>query len=133
MALSNGKKNKINTFIQGIRTVLQTRQNAYKAAKGRFWQGISTHDKNNPPDGDTDVSPNKSRKPTDQTEDWTDIAAGFPANWPANLEVNTYSGPQGDGFVVVITVKGTGNEIWERSVNFGPETHWERDWRLTSG
>jgi hypothetical protein len=132
MALPVARRNKVNTFIDSIRPTLQTRQNAYRAAKGRFWQGISTNDRNNPPD-DTDVAPNKGRRPTDQTEDWTDMAAGFPANWPANVEVNTYSGPQGDGFTLVARVRGTGAEIWERIVNFGPETHWERDWRLVNG
>src|SRR5688572_15892946 len=119
MALPTGIRNRVNAFITNFTSMLGTRQDAYKAANGKFWQGLPTQDRSNPPDGNTDQTPDVSRKPTDQTADWSAMITGLPAKWPASLEVVTYSGPLGDGFRLIARVKGDGSntEVWQKIVN----------------
>lgn len=99
-------------------TQLQNRQAAYLGTHGRYFQGIKTHAVT-PADGD-ETAPALTRRPTDQTENWSDAGFNLPATLPMALQIDTYDGPQGKGFVAVLTVQIDG-QLWRRSAQVGPE------------
>lgn len=47
--------------------------------------------------------------------------------FPANIRVDVYDGPSGLGYVIVLEAKFNG-ELWQRSINFGPERYRDTDW-----
>lgn len=47
--------------------------------------------------------------------------------FPANMRVDVYDGPSGLGYVIVLEAKFNG-ELWQRSINFGPEDYREQPW-----
>lgn len=69
--------------------------------------------------------------PTDQVETlaffWD--ASSLPDTLAWSFRIDTYSGPDGDGYVLTIatTVK---NETWMRVINYGPDTYRAVDWYL---
>ena len=103
------------------------RQAAYFAAHGRYWQGIVTTDRINLPNTLTadaaaaEMVPDKTRKPTDQNENWTDAGLPLEATIPMGLCIDVYDGPLGMGYVGVVVAKHNGT-IYSRAQNFGPET-----------
>jgi hypothetical protein len=104
------------------------RQNAFFAAHGRYWQGLVTSDlldlPNNPDSGDPGVLetvPLVLRHPTDQPETWTDAGINLGATIPMALEIHTYDGPLGKGYVGYVWARWAG-ELYMRCQNFGPET-----------
>lgn len=91
------------------------RERAYFSAKGRYWQGIITTDlaslpNNRDADASTaEVAPGISRKPTDQAETWSDAGLSLGATIPMAIEIHTYDGPNGRGFVGLVWVRHNGN------------------------
>lgn len=98
-------------------------QIAYFEENGRYWQGIRTHEIA-PTDGRTEV-PIKTRRPSDQAEDWSAIS--LPNSMDVALEVHTYDGPNGKGYIIFGECIIDG-EVWRRAINFGPETYRDSDW-----
>jgi hypothetical protein len=104
-----------------------SRQNAYLAAHGHYWQGIESH--GTLPDDGVSKAPDLTKKPTDQLDRWLDFFSGYslPATWPISVRIDVYDGPQGKGWVVVLRFTKNG-QTWQRSWNFGPETFREQAW-----
>lgn len=101
---------------------LESFQAQYHSLTGRYFQALQSNSSAPsvpvPPDG-------ISGSPTDQSEDlayfWD--AAALPEMLAWSYRIDTYKGPDGDGYVLTIstTIEGA---VWEKAVNFGPE-----DWR----
>lgn len=106
-------------------TQLQNRQTAYLGARGRYFQGIKTHVVT-PADGD-ETAPDLTGRPTDQAETWTGAGFNLPATLPMALQIDTYDGPQGKGYVGILWVQ-IGGQLWRRSAQVGPETWRARAW-----
>ena len=81
---------------------------------GRYWQGIRTHPVL-PKDGN-EIAPTKSRKPTDQAEDWSGVT--LPAGMPIAVEVHVHDGPEGTGYTVFGWIEIAGR-TWQRGVGVG--------------
>ena len=123
-------RDKADAMWANLAAHVSDRQAAYLAAnppEAGYFQGIRTH---SPTPGDgAEPAPDRSRRPTDQVEDWN--AAGFtlPAKMPAALAVHVYDGPQGKGYTAILEVLVAGRR-WRRAESFGPEAaHRTHAWR----
>lgn len=128
--ISASLKTTVDAKLDALVTDVSSPQSTYKTANGKHWQGIrciSTI----PADGGT-LATDLTVKPTDQSEDWTNIngagqGVSVDATLPVCLQVDTYNGPQGHGYVVSgLVVENT--RTFSREVNIGPETYREHDW-----
>lgn len=100
----------------------------YYAQQATYWQALSSH--NTPPEG---VAPptDMNAIPTDGTLSlavmWDYAALPEAIGW--SWRVDTYAGPDGDGYV--LTVDATvGADVWRKSINTGPDTWRASDWYL---
>jgi hypothetical protein len=99
---------------------LRAAEVAYHAAARRYLQCLVT-----PPDdqdGTTPIAFDRSRKPSDEKDDWTKlVAAGDVASGTrCQYYVHRYDGPQGSGFILGARV------VWDRATwvyeeHYGPE------------
>ena len=101
-------------------------QEGYHNATGKHYQALKSHSQA----PTVPIEPDRmSGKPTDQAEDlayFWDNEAHLPKKLDWAFAINTYSGPDGDGYVLVVTAALIRDETWTRSVNVGPE-----EWRST--
>lgn len=106
-------------------------QNAYFAENGRYWQGVPTID-DPPADGET-LTPDTSRRPSDQLEDWVASGAAqlLPDQVQTRLSVDVYDGPAGAGWVVRMEFRSEG-VLYRKAVNVGPESSRSHGWREVS-
>ena len=104
MAISGATLTKVNTALATLAAKVQTKQTAFLASKGRYWQGILTP-ATIPVDG-KDTAPDLKLRPTDQQEDWTTL--GLPATIPVSIEVHTHNGPQGHGYTICVHATASG-------------------------
>lgn len=132
MADLNTLQTRIDAWLDAnIWPVVQSTQDAYVIANGRYWQGQITH--NALPAhtiaADNDIpGDNLADTPSDLVESWLDK---FPAlngvNMPCSAKINIYDGPAGTGYVVELRFTHEGTE-YVRVRNFGPETYRETPW-----
>lgn len=125
-------RNAIDAFLDARWIMIVARQDAYKAAHGRYWQGLSTH-MTRPVHTNANDGAKKpdamSRKPTDQAESWMDR---FP-EWanldlPASVAIDVYEAPGGQhGWTLTLEVLHNGT-LYRRVRNVGVETHREKAW-----
>ena len=97
-------------------------QTGYLAAHGRYFQGILT----GLPSNGNPVAPDKSKKPTDQTENWTAFGITLPnGNGPSVIGYGFDIYPAGFIAFGEIAIAG---KTWRRQTDFGSmgETY---DWR----
>lgn len=104
--------------------VIQTRQEAYYAVNGRYWQGLRTHAAV-PIDGAEATPDIGTRTPRDQGSPWP--LAIRTASLPMALQVHCYDGPAGQGYQAIVTVQIAGR-TWMRSAQVGPETWRQHGW-----
>jgi hypothetical protein len=111
------------------------RQDAYFASHGKYWQGLRTAVlsalPDNTDDGSTTVreaTPTTNTHPTDQAETWTDVGIDLGTSIPMALQIDSYGGPFGDGYVGTVWALYDG-EVYTRSQNRGPETYRTEPWR----
>ena len=101
------------------------RQETYRTANGRYWQGLATHaapvaHTANKDDGRTGDRLNAS--PTDQAATWLAIFPEWSADrFPAVARIDAYDGPLGKGWTLTIELRHNGDR-WRRVENVGPET-----------
>jgi len=107
---------------------LESFQWQYHAINGRFFQALESH--TSAPDVPT-VPDGIQLSPTDQPEAlayfWQ--YAGLPLTLAWSYRIDTYSGPDGDGYVLSVQTLING-ETWQRAVNYGPDTWRSADWYL---
>lgn len=136
MSLSASLQSTVDAIFDDVVSQLSTLQETYKTetvvdeagneyVRGHYWQGVAVVD-GIPADG-AELSVNLSKKPTDQTEDWSDVGVSLDATIPLRVEVHSYVGPSGQGYVIVGTVEED-NSTYQRSKNIGPETFREQEW-----
>lgn len=122
-------KTLVETFYASRAVGLAADQEVYRATYGTYWQGIVTP--GTVPDNGATVAGDYTRKPTDHAERWSDFFTGghaLPPNIPAQIQIDVYGGPLGQGWT--ITVRGTkGGVLLQRSWAVGPETWREKDWQ----
>lgn len=110
--IPTGIENQANTAFNEIKTAVDNYQTTYLANNGKYWQGIKSSD--TPQDG-ANKAMELTRKPTDQTEDWSWFTPS--GSYPISFEVHTHDGPNGKSYSVVGHINIAGQE-WVR-VNDG--------------
>ncbi len=121
--------NQIRATVEArLRALLQDivqRQQIYRAMNGRYWQGARTHAAT-PSDG-TASAPDPARKVGD-FEDWQTFGAQLPATVECAFQVDTYSGPSGDGYTVTVFVE-VSSDVWTRTATIGPDSKRATPWQ----
>jgi len=119
-----GIQNQIDTQMETLRDNLAAGQTAYLASNSKYWQGILFSAV--PADGGV-ATPDKSKKPTDQSESWNDFGVIIPASPKCAMAVDVYDGPDGKGYVIRGHIKIAGQEWYRVRHAVGPETWREMD------
>jgi hypothetical protein len=104
---------------------LESFQAQYHAVNERYYQALISHTA--APDVPT-VPDGIEASPTDQDETlafFWDAYAELPDVLAWSFSIDTYSGPDGDGYVLNVETSIDG-VVWMRSINYGPD-----DWRAT--
>lgn len=117
-------KNAVDARLAQLWGVIQSRQDAYFQANGRFWQGLRTHTVT-PNDGNTATPTVGTRTPSDLTDPWPPAIRNTPIEMA--LQVDAYDGPLGKGYVGTVQVT-IGGRTWQRSAQVGPEVWRQRGW-----
>lgn len=131
MATLSEVRDTINDWLADRWSIVTTRQDAYYAAHGVYFQGILTHLV--PPEYTAlltgAIEPgNLDANPTDQIYSWDDFMPELrDVSMPCALRFDVYQGPLGDGYVATVFVAYNGY-IYARSHNTGPETWRSVDW-----
>lgn len=104
-------------------------QAQYFAVNARYYQALESH--TTAPDVPT-VPDGINQAPTDQPEDlalfWQTFAE-LPEVLAWSFRIDTYSGPDGDGYVLTVSTVVDGI-TWQRAINHGPDTWRDADWYL---
>ena len=125
MPISQTLKDQCDPLIDTLVTDLVSIQSTYKTANNKYWQGIACVPIL-PADGNEESS-DLTVKPTDQAENWNDESISLASTLPVCLQVDSYDGPQGLGYVVSgVVIEAT--RTYKRSVNIGPETYRTQIW-----
>lgn len=100
---------------------LENFQAEYHATNGMYYQALQSH--STVPDVPT-LPDELYNAPTDQPETlalfWQDFAA-LPSELSWSFRIDTYSGPEGDGYVLTVDTLIDGL-TWQRSINYGPDS-----------
>jgi hypothetical protein len=102
-------------------------QTQYHFVNGRYYQALTSH--STAPAVPT-VPDEINASPTDQAEDlalFWEAFASLPAELAWGFRIDTYSGPDGDGYVLTVETM-INDQVWMRSINYGPETYRTEDW-----
>jgi hypothetical protein len=116
----------IDTRLAALWSQIQTRQAAYFAARGRYFQGLRTH-ATVPADGTPEVPDRFGDRPTDQAESWNDVAL-TPGPAPFALELHAYRGPEGPGFLAIVAVRILGT-LFRRRKDSGAQPWRDTGWQ----
>lgn len=133
MATLRQTQNRIDNWLTvSFLPAMGTLQARYLNARGRYWQGLPTHEADvidHTSNWDDDRQPTRfSTKPTDQSESWADeLPTLASADFPAVVTVDVYEGPQGHGYTVttVFRYDGVGHR---RVINVGAESARTQSW-----
>lgn len=105
--------------------LITAQQEALLQATGNYWQGLLTHS-TIPADGAAIPPDRAGEKPSGQPYSWLDLQ-GLPSEMASALRCDSYAGPQGKGYVLVMMVEIEGI-VYERLINVGPEAYRSRGW-----
>lgn len=120
--IPTGIERKSNDLLAAVKGSIDDKQVVYFAGNGKYWQGISTH-VIIPADG-LETSPDKTRKPSDQDDDWSDI--DLPSSMHLSIECSTHDGPDGTGYTITGTIVIAG-KTWKRHIGEGVHST-TKDW-----
>jgi len=120
-----GIEKKVNKILSDLVIALVSIQSNYFQVNKKMWQGIKTPVLT-PKDG-VASAPDKSLKPTDQKESWTDAVIPLPASMEISTAVDVYEGPLGWGYMVRGEIE-IAQKKWGKVINIGPETWHGHAW-----
>ncbi len=120
-----GIETKANSIFGNLLLGLTGVQPNYQRQHGRYWQGLRTHAVT-PADGKA-APPDTTVKPTDEAENWNALGVALPSSMEIATRVDTYDGPEGQGYVVIGEVE-IGGRLWRKCMNVGPETYRTHAW-----
>lgn len=106
----------INTFIANNAATIRNRQELFKTANGKYWQGLPSH-------------PTVPATPTPAATRWNTRFPSLAGQFDSfRITCDEYESTQGRGYIFIIEVIHNGNE-WRRVYSVGPEdfgTPWKR-------
>jgi hypothetical protein len=120
---------RIDQAVDALWPWLVERQDAYydRVSRGKYFQVLSSHLKV-PSNGRSDYPDGWFLRPTDQQYRLADARAVRYERMPYAFRLDTYSGPEGEGWVFCYSVRLTGR-LYEKCRQYGPETARETDWQ----
>lgn len=126
MPTLNQMRNAIDAFVTNKWPTIVARQENYRTNRGVYWQGLRTHLVEPAHTSSTDgskLADQLNAGPSDAFSTWANV---FP-EWlsellPACVWVDTYGGPDGQGWVFNVLATHNGTR-WHRAVNVGPESY----------
>lgn len=106
-------------------------QDEYFQANGVYFQALKSV--SIAPDG-LAAADDIASHPTDQAAALLDMWSftGLPVELGWSIQVDTYSGPKGSGYVVTVQTRDVAGVVWEKAVNVGPETWRAYTWLVPS-
>jgi hypothetical protein len=109
----------LDQFVEARLSAARAAQEAFRAARGRYWQGVETP-------GVAPGAPDLAARPTDQAESWGDVVGplSLPAEWDVRLRVDVYDGPAGKGWTLTASTAGR-RRTWAGA---GPEAGRATPW-----
>lgn len=114
----------VDAKLAGLWAAIQNKQDAYFLAHGHYWQGLRTH-ATLPTEG-TETLPSVGVSiPTDQPDPWPVGIRN--STLPMAIQIDTYFGPEGDGYQATVTVSVLG-KVYARTAQVGPETDRQVGW-----
>lgn len=114
-------RDKANTQLTQFWSVLQTRQDAYFAKHGKYFQLLITPE-NKVVDGTDNTF--TLRKPNDE-KNKNDVTLDFTSKIPFNIEVHDWVNKTGAGYEAIVTIELLDGRIYQRSrTNTGEDTGW---------
>lgn len=126
MATAQQIRDQVDAKLANLWTAIQTKENSYFAANGRYFQGLKTHTLT-PKDGAETTPDVGTKTPHYQPDPWP-LAIRNTA-MPMTLEIHQYVTPDGTaGYQASVTVQ-IGADIWERTAQVGPETYRQHGWQ----
>src|SRR5262245_45829483 len=115
-------QNKIDNWIgPGKMALIQQKEDEFKAAFGKYFQGIVTPIVY-PIDGE-DKDPDLTLHPSDQPQDWAFFfgsAAGNMGKYPCSISIEYHKGPLGEGFTITFRYTNAQGQNWWRMAGIGP-------------
>lgn len=121
----------VDAGIENYIPVIANLQNQYYESNGKYWQGLFTHS-STPTDENYTAPDRLGESPTDQNSSWEDISGGvMPAEMLSRIRIDTYSSPDGDGYIIVAE-KNVNGEDYRKMYNVGPATERSTDWEMLS-
>ncbi len=124
MATLQEIKDAVDARLAALWTAIQTKQDAYFLAHGRYWQGLRTHTIL-PADGDEALPSVGVSVPSDQADPWP--VAIRTATLPMSLVIDCYLSPEGPGYQATAYVT-VGSQVYARTAQVGPETWRAQGW-----
>lgn len=113
-----GIQNSVDVRLGLILPDVVGKQDAFKLANGRYWQGLVTS--TFPVDGGN-VTPNLNSRPYYESQTWAQMfPTTFQAQEPAAFAIHNYKGPLGVGYVIYAWITVTGVDYYKAD-NHGPE------------
>lgn len=135
MATQAQVRTRVDAWLADKWPTLVARQQNFFANKGRYWQGLKTHtiDPAHTNGADGDAAPDRlDANPSDEFENWRNVFPSWDGSpLPCALQVDTYSGPSGVGWVATVFIRYNGT-LYSRSQNVGPETYRTEPWHIVN-
>ena len=122
-------KTKVNNWLTPKWANLVSKQDAYFAANGGYFQGRFTHSTDVDGEAAERVPDKLDDHPTDQVHDWRDFTGNVfdVLSFPCRLQIDVYESPDGHGWSALLQVLYRGT-VYERRKGVGPEGR-NHDWR----
>ena len=118
-------------YVDGQLTVLAEHlaefQTEYHAAHGQYFQALESH--STLPDG-LEAPDGLTGSPSDQDANLASlwVFASLPDELDWSFRVDTYTGVDGEGYVLTVTALLANGETWTKSVQVGPDAWRAADW-----
>jgi len=109
-----------------LAAAIVSKQAAYLAANGRYFQCLSTHSEI-PVDG-AKTAPATDVKTDASVVSYSEQSIPLPESTSCAVAIDNYNGPSGKGYVIRLTTNQSG-KIYTKRINVGPETYRTHDWK----
>ncbi len=115
----------IDAFLDGRWSTIVARQENFRANRGQYWQGLTTHSTTPTYTNSTDggaLGDRLNTNPTDQFDTWLAVFPEWATDLcPARLRIDVYHGPSGKGWCISLEATHSGT-LYRRSQHVGPES-----------
>jgi len=126
-----GLEKKANEQLEEFSLSVQTIQPGYLQAHGVNFQGIIS---SAVPEDGQEIQTDKSRKPTDQAQDYDDVGVRFPLKSILAFGCDVYGMGENQGYIVFGEIR-VAQRLWRRQIDYGPSgrTHGWNDITIAEG